>query len=596
MTSTNLTLQTQVVDHPGRLCAGAVPGPVSTPLDLAAMCPKYLAGHCRDSGRCTKGFHGIYLIQQFEDEIMRQKMTCDRHRNRLQATRRATGKSNENATYHLDRAGSASNYGVRHDNDFVEVADIGNLPTTDEILSLRLPNLPKKDEAIKQNWGTSEERLRIHSATLFRHLRYDLLEPVIDSMYMATQMLVSTRRRDEPAADVDYIYHRTTAQGSGFNYFHGIELEDINFHEYNGIQVRLSYTCPFALRDDGMRLSTVFETGMLCALIAVDTATDEIYTVFLETSIRHSTFAMKHKTADNTRAAVIFKLAEVEDTRKARELVWLVKLAPPTMRFALIDLPGVLMAGSIHHLNRLRDLSTIKGDSVPFVKNIMAHAGSSEMAMAVDRPAYSRGEKDIKWVLNGLRKDSSDVKPFMLELHDKEAGVTAMQAQSTLDIGQAAALYDSLTREVAFTQGPPGTGKSFLGIGTVKVLVDSVPRGTRGPIIVIAQTNHALDELLEGLQAKGIEHICRFGGRSKSSKLEPSMLKNIRRKHKESCQENTHRREAEDKTRGLLADGVVCCEIVGAMDSILAQFKDMNINPDPVVVSDASSTTTSTLR
>ena len=52
-----------------------------------------------------------------------------------------------------------------------------------------------------------------------------------------------------------------------------------------------------------------------------------------------------------------------------------------------------------------------------------------------------------------------------------------------------------ITRRLALVQGPPGTGKTYVGLKAVKVLLDNLP----GPIIIACQTNHALDQFLEGL-------------------------------------------------------------------------------------------------
>ena len=48
---------------------------------------------------------------------------------------------------------------------------------------------------------------------------------------------------------------------------------------------------------------------------------------------------------------------------------------------------------------------------------------------------------------------------------------------------------------LALVQGPPGTGKTYVGFQAVSILLDNLP----GPIIIACQTNHALDQFLEGL-------------------------------------------------------------------------------------------------
>ena len=87
-----------------------------------------------------------------------------------------------------------------------------------------------------------------------------------------------------------------------------------------------------------------------------------------------------------------------------------------------------------------------------------------------------------------------------------------MREHSVFDGSQAEAVIDVLTRSVALVQGPPGTGKTFAGVELVKVLL----RNQVGPIILIAYTNHALDNILHDIIEKGItKDVVRLGSRSK---------------------------------------------------------------------------------
>ena len=68
-------------------------------------------------------------------------------------------------------------------------------------------------------------------------------------------------------------------------------------------------------------------------------------------------------------------------------------------------------------------------------------------------------------------------------------------AVSDLDSSQVKALRQILTQQLAVVQGPPGTGKTYVSVVAIKVLLDNMKPGSP-PIIVTAQTNHALDQLL----------------------------------------------------------------------------------------------------
>ncbi|CAG8496191.1 11399_t:CDS:10 [Acaulospora colombiana] len=76
------------------------------------------------------------------------------------------------------------------------------------------------------------------------------------------------------------------------------------------------------------------------------------------------------------------------------------------------------------------------------------------------------------------------------------------------------ALKRMLTRELALIQGPPGTGKTYVGLAAVQILLEN----TAETIIIACQTNHALDQFLEGI-LDFEENIIRLGSRSKSERV-----------------------------------------------------------------------------
>lgn len=67
----------------------------------------------------------------------------------------------------------------------------------------------------------------------------------------------------------------------------------------------------------------------------------------------------------------------------------------------------------------------------------------------------------------------------------------------------------ALTKEVALIQGPPGTGKTYLGIQLIRLLVRN---GVKG-ILVECLTNHAIDQLMQGLEDAGVDSLVRIGSR-----------------------------------------------------------------------------------
>ncbi|KAF3011112.1 hypothetical protein E8E13_011372 [Curvularia kusanoi] len=92
----------------------------------------------------------------------------------------------------------------------------------------------------------------------------------------------------------------------------------------------------------------------------------------------------------------------------------------------------------------------------------------------------------------------------------------------TLDLSQSKALRHLLTREMAVVQGPPGTGKTFVSVKALQILVDNL-RKDDAPIIVTAQTNHAVDQILRHTCSFEPNYI-RLGGRSKDPEIRKRTL------------------------------------------------------------------------
>jgi helicase required for RNAi-mediated heterochromatin assembly 1 len=96
----------------------------------------------------------------------------------------------------------------------------------------------------------------------------------------------------------------------------------------------------------------------------------------------------------------------------------------------------------------------------------------------------------------------------------------------SLDNSQSKALKRMLTSELAIVQGPPGTGKTFISVVALQIARDNL-RKDDAPIIVTAQTNHALDQLLRHTSQFEPNYI-RLGGRSKDKEIKKRTLFEIR--------------------------------------------------------------------
>ncbi|KUI69898.1 Helicase required for RNAi-mediated heterochromatin assembly 1 [Cytospora mali] len=98
--------------------------------------------------------------------------------------------------------------------------------------------------------------------------------------------------------------------------------------------------------------------------------------------------------------------------------------------------------------------------------------------------------------------------------------------QTSLDSSQLEALQRMLSKELAIVQGPPGTGKTFTSVQAIRAMLDNRRPGDP-PIIIAAQTNHALDQLLIYCQSAGAR-IMRVGGRTENEVIEERTVYNLR--------------------------------------------------------------------
>ncbi|KAJ5832063.1 ATP binding protein [Penicillium riverlandense] len=95
-----------------------------------------------------------------------------------------------------------------------------------------------------------------------------------------------------------------------------------------------------------------------------------------------------------------------------------------------------------------------------------------------------------------------------------------------LDPSQWQALKVMLTKNLAIVQGPPGTGKTYVSVVALKVLLSNMTSGDP-PIIIAAETNHALDQVLTHVSRFESNYI-RLGGRSNDVEIRKRTLYEVR--------------------------------------------------------------------
>ncbi|RFU76412.1 hypothetical protein TARUN_5854 [Trichoderma arundinaceum] len=107
----------------------------------------------------------------------------------------------------------------------------------------------------------------------------------------------------------------------------------------------------------------------------------------------------------------------------------------------------------------------------------------------------------------------------------------APEKASLLDDSQQKAFTAMTTQEFSVIQGPPGTGKTYTSIVAIQSYVETLKKCQRSrpaPIILAAQTNHALDQLLELCIQSRVGKIVRLGGQSNSPIVRQESLSNLR--------------------------------------------------------------------
>ncbi|XP_059490663.1 NFX1-type zinc finger-containing protein 1-like [Neocloeon triangulifer] len=109
-----------------------------------------------------------------------------------------------------------------------------------------------------------------------------------------------------------------------------------------------------------------------------------------------------------------------------------------------------------------------------------------------------------------------------------------------LNDSQHLALREALTNELTVIHGPPGTGKTFLALKIVEILTQNkLAMNRKTPILVISNTNWALDQLLVGA-LKITDKLVRVGGQSKRQELEDYNINKLKGPRHQRLEELAH--------------------------------------------------------
>lgn len=144
--------------------------------------------------------------------------------------------------------------------------------------------------------------------------------------------------------------------------------------------------------------------------------------------------------------------------------------------------------------------------------------------------ALERTSRFDKYFIDGDSK--IDLAPYTRQSQKERAEPVSNDIDS-LDSSQLAALNSMRSLELSLVQGPPGTGKTFASVVAIKCWITAMEKsctdenGAVPPIIVAAQTNHALDQLLGHCLQEAIPFV-RMGSRTEHEKIEEYSMFNMR--------------------------------------------------------------------
>ncbi|KAF9916765.1 NFX1-type zinc finger-containing protein 1 [Lobosporangium transversale] len=185
----------------------------------------------------------------------------------------------------------------------------------------------------------------------------------------------------------------------------------------------------------------------------------------------------------------------------------------------------------------LRVLQDIDPSTLPFQQQLV------ELEPELNQPPYSRHIDEL-WDKEFIEDQISEFPEVMkrdaFKMERKRLDPFEIPSEKPkrreIQPNVVDAMRRMLTKDFAVVQGPPGTGKTFLGLLTTYILLMHTRVADTGPIVIVCQTNHALDQFLEGI-LKFEENIIRLGSRSKSPLIQPRTLYNVRQQYRENPEE-----------------------------------------------------------
>ncbi|GAA5907010.1 hypothetical protein JCM6882_000031 [Rhodosporidiobolus microsporus] len=408
--------------------------------------------------------------------------------------------------------------GRRHNNDFAAIQDVAILPTQEELLCESSAFVPANLPSAPHHLQGMERQLDI----VFRLLREDFVGP----LRSAVQSLVADfAHLKDPHNALAFLLKRgggryrpvagRHADSSDLRLFTGVAYQSLELDRHE-LRLVLNFRRPPGLREGGYVVKSL-AGGNLVALLSssgdkFDAASFRLDIGVVAEDFKGNSVSVKF-VGDDSERVYLDAVRQLARERKAQQG----GNPPAKPSLYLIELPGFLLGTVEPFLKALQNLSPA---TVPFADILSALPPAPDNPIQLRPPLFARNP-GFTFDLSSVLLPPAERGTLVLNATDADSIANARRelsvpGASKLDLAQANAFIDTLTREVSLVEGPPGTGKSWLGVELIRVLTEA----KIGRILVLAYTNHALDQTLKHVKESVTEKIVRVGSRSQDEDMQ----------------------------------------------------------------------------
>ncbi|RYO90590.1 hypothetical protein DL764_008430 [Monosporascus ibericus] len=340
--------------------------------------------------------------------------------------------------------------GGRHDNDFADFRQIATYPTTDEFLATERPFYRRANEVFEV---PPAERAAVHLDNQYRLLREDMNGELREDLQVSLG-----RKRGKRSA---LILHSIAPVG--------MDLGD----EKRGKKSSLVVICQKGLEE----------------LRKLPEARRRKFLADNKNYLKHQAFGALFQHGKIFGFAFVNRndnllcmdppavCLQFTDSRTLGKALLALK-SPDTLNFMLVDTPVFAYEPVLNELKTMNDLP-LQG----VLLNVEESSETYENSNKLELPS-------------GLRTLVSRLGSAPMTA----GGARLDRTNARMDSSQLESLLGALEHRLSVIQGPPGTGKSFTGAHIVECLYSN----SKQRVMVIAYTNHALDQFLEELMDAGI--------------------------------------------------------------------------------------------